>query len=313
LEELKLGAYIRDVIPFRGRPSGKSKPSSGRWSVAPSTLLWLPSIRFEQQRGWVAYRKPAGQEIGEIVQTFGVCKQFNDQCKNLILGMNRDQEERLTRDYAGTVLLPKVTYSARDIDISTASEKGAGPAIEIKPVEQANPLILRAGEAATGNTSQPSDSDFRVLRAPAETSVSTGLDGVLKSLGSTASGSTRIQPKSAWQPRCNGSEANPCELDPMDFSELQKRFLDGVNFPYRTLADFPPAVRTKARRLGVIDTSLELGHCGFEHLRTANRLKLIGDTAIVDPAPMAGGQAPASGCCRIGRSAPVSMERTSPA
>jgi hypothetical protein len=98
LEELKLGPYIRDVIPFAGRPSGKSRPSSGKWSVAPSTLLWLPSIRFEQQRGWVVYRKRAGQEIGEIVQGFGVCNQFDDQCKNLILGMNRNQDERLTRD-----------------------------------------------------------------------------------------------------------------------------------------------------------------------------------------------------------------------
>jgi hypothetical protein len=294
LEELKLGPYIRDVIPFAGRPSGKSRPSSGKWSVAPSTLLWLPSIRFEQQRGWVVYRKRAGQEIGEIVQGFGVCNQFDDQCKNLILGMNRNQDERLTRDYAGTVLLPKVTYSARDIDISTASEKGAGRAIEIKPVssEQAAPLILRAGEAATGKTPRPSDSDFRVVHVPAESSVSTGLDGVLKSLGSTASGSTRIQPKSAWQPHCNGSEASPCELDPIDFSELQKRFLDGVNFPYRTLADFPTAVRTKSKRLGVIDTSLELGHCAFEHLRTANRLKLIGDTIVAEPAPMAFGHAP---------------------
>ncbi|MBR1164942.1 S8 family serine peptidase [Bradyrhizobium elkanii] len=294
LEELKSGAYIRDVIPFAGRPTGKSKPSPGKWFVPPSTLLWLPSIRFEQQRGWVVYRKSPGQEIGEIVQDFGACKGFDDQCKNLILGMNRNQDERLTPDYAGTVLLPKVTYSARDIDISTASEKGTGPTIEIKPLssEQAASLILRAGEASTGKTAGPSDSDFRVLPVPAEASRPMGLDGVLKSLGSRASGFARIQPNSAWQPRCNGTEANPCELDPIDFSGLQRRFLDGINFPYRSLADFPPAVRTKARRLGVIDTSLELGHCAFEHLRTSNRLKLIGDTIVTNPAPMVAGQAP---------------------
>ncbi len=294
LEELKSGAYIRDVIPDTGRPSGMSKPSGGKWSVAPSTSLWLPSIRFEQQRGWVVYRKRAGQEISEIVREFGVCDQFDDQCKNLILGMNRNQDERLNRDYAGTVLLPKVSFSARDIDISTASEKGAGPTKEIKPVssEQTGPLILRASEAAPGKTSQPADSDYRVLQVPAEASISTGLDGVLKSLGSTASGSARIQPNSVWQPRCNGNEASPCELDPIDFSELQKRFLDGVNFPYRTLVDFPPAVKTRARRLGVIDTSLELGHCAFEQLRTANRLKLIGTTTISNPAPMSASHVP---------------------
>ena len=66
-EEQKSGAYIRDVIPDPKRPSGKSRPSSGKWSVAPSTSLWLPSVRVEQQQGWVAYRKSAGQEISEIV------------------------------------------------------------------------------------------------------------------------------------------------------------------------------------------------------------------------------------------------------
>ena len=50
-EEQKSGAYIRDVIFDARRPSGKSKPSRGNWTVVPPMSLWLPSVRVEQQRG----------------------------------------------------------------------------------------------------------------------------------------------------------------------------------------------------------------------------------------------------------------------
>lgn len=297
LEELKSGAYIRDVIPNLDRPSGKSKPSRGNWSATSSISLWLPSVRFEQQRAWVVYRKKAGQEISDIVREFGVCDQVDDHCMALILGMNRNQGERLNSQYAGTVLLPKVAFSARDIDISTAAEKGAGTAVTITTLGQPGSLVLRGSDPISGQAPKPSDTDYRVQWAPAEAKISTGsgLEGVLKSLGTTASGSARFAPNALpipWQPHCSGTEANACEIDPSDFSEFQKRLLNGVNFPYRTLNDFPQVVKDNARRLGIIDTSLELGHCAFDQLRTANHLKLIGPTTIINPVAMTAGHTP---------------------
>jgi len=296
-EEQKSGDYIRDVIPASSRPSGKSRPSTGRWSVASPASLWLPSVRVEQQRGWVAYRKRSGQKIDEIVTgELGTCDRFDDQCKNLILGMNRNQEERLAPEYSGVVLLPKASFSARDIDISTASEKGAGHAIEIKPSspEQNGQLVLQAGEPSTGKTLRPAEPDYRVLQ-PNLAGATFGLDKVLKSLGETASGSARLVPNnapaSASPPRCIGTEANLCELDLNDLSIFHNRLLDGVTFPYSSLTAFPHVVATKGGRVGIIDTDLDLGHCAFEGLRSANRLKPIG-TTIPATAPMNPGYTP---------------------
>lgn len=301
-EEQKSGDYIRDVIFDSTRSSGKSKPSSGKWSVPRFASLWLPSVLVEQQRGWVVYRKRSGQEISEIVtREFGACDKFDDQCKNLILGMNRNQEERLRPEYSGVVLLPKASFTARDIDISTASEKGAGHAIEIKPTssEQNGQLVLQNSEAEvpTRKTSRrPAESDYRVLRLPGQVSTPSSLDAVLKSLGETASGSARIAPYNvpgpASPPRCKGNETNPCEVDPDDLSKFHKRLLDGVTFPYPSLSDFPDVVTKKGGgRVGIIDTDLDLGHCAFEELKKANRLKPIG-ISIPDSTAMGPGYMP---------------------
>ncbi|MCK1728243.1 S8 family serine peptidase [Bradyrhizobium sp. 142] len=286
-EEQRSGAYIRDVIPDSKRPSGKSRPSVGKWNVGPSASLWLPSIRVERDRDWVVYRKRAGQEISDIVtREFGACDRYDDQCRKLILGMNRNQGEKLKRDYAGAVLLPKASFIARSIDISTASEKGTGhPTVEITPTssEQSGQLVLQTGEVSA-TTSQPTETEYRV-QTPAQASTIPGLDAVFKSLGTTASGSARLVPNALapeWDTNCKGSETSPCEVDPSELSKFQKRLLDGLSFPYRTLSDYPDAI--KGGRIGIIDTDLDLAHCAFDELKAANRLKPIG---IDIPAPAA--------------------------
>lgn len=293
-EEQRLGAYIRDVIPDSRRPSGKSRPTAGKWNVGSSASLWLPSIRVERDRDWVVYRKRAGQEISDIVtREFGACDRYDDECKNLILGMNRNQAEKLKREHAGAVLLPKPSFTARSIDISTASEKGAGhPTVEITPTssEQSGQLVLQTGEVSA-KTSQPTETEYRV-QTPARASAIPGLDAVFKSLGATASGSARLVPNAQapeWDTNCKGSEANPCEVDAPELSKFQKRLLDGLSFPYRTLSDYPDA--TKGGRIGIIDTDLDLTHCAFDELKAVGHLKPIG-IDVPAPAAMAPGFTP---------------------
>ena len=291
-EEQRLGAYIRDVIPDPRRSSGKSRPSVGMWNVGPSASLSLPGIRVERDRDWVVYRKSAGQEISEIVtREFGACDQYDDSCKNLILGMNRNQAEKLKRDYVGVVLLPKPSFSARSIDISTASEKGTGHStIEItsKSSERSGQLVLQTGEVLPVAT-QSTETEYRV-QVPARAIPNPGLDNVFKSLGSTASGAARLLPNSVlgpeWDTNCKGSEVDPCEVDPSEFSKFQKRLLDGLSFPYRTLSDYPDV--TRGGRIGIIDTDLDLTHCAFDELKTTNRLNPIGIDIPVPTAMVAG-------------------------
>lgn len=292
-QERKSGSYVRDAIPDPARPSGHSRPSSGNWSVAPSASLWLPSVRVEEQRGWFVYRKRAGENIERVIKDeLGACDRFDAECKRLIIGMNRNQEERLTLAYSGAILLPKPSYSVRDIDISTASEKGAGPSLEITPAisRQNGTLVLQANEVVTGGkAARPKETEYRILQAPAPSGTPASLDAVLKSLGTTASGSARIVTNQApvQQARCQGSEANPCEMDPSDLSLYQQRLTGGIYFPYVKLSDYPPVTRAKPRRIGVIDTDLDLGHCAFDQ----SRLKPI-DTDVRAQAAMGAGHAP---------------------
>ena len=292
-QDRKSGSYVRDAIPDPARPSGYSRPSSGNWSVASPASLWLPSVRVEEQRGWFVYRKRAGEDIERVVKDdFGACDLFDGECRRLIIGMNRDQEERLTPAYSGVILLPKPSYSVRGIDISTAAEKGGGPSVEITPTSsrQNGTLILQANDAATGSKSErPKETEYRILRAPASAGTPASLDAVLKSLGTTASGSARIVTNQALvqQVRCKGSEANPCEMDTPDLSVYQQKLMEGIYFPYAKLSDYPPVMRAKPRRIGIIDTDLDLGHCAFDQ----SRLKPI-DTDVRAAAPMVAGHTP---------------------
>lgn len=292
-QELKSGSYVRDAIPDPERPSGNSSPSSGNWSVAPSASLWLPSFRVEEQRGWFVYRKRAGEDIERVVkEELGACELFDGECRRRIIGMNRDQEERLTRAYAGVILLPRPSYSVSDIDISTAAEKGVGPSVEITPASsrQNGTLVLQANDAATGSkAARPKETEYRILQAPSPSGTPASLDAVLKSLGATASGSARIVTNQApvQQVRCKGSEVNPCEMDPGDISFYQKKRIEGIYFPYAKLSDYPPVMRAKPRRIGVIDTDLDLSHCAFDR----SRLKPI-DTDVRASAPMGASHTP---------------------
>ncbi|RXG84339.1 S8 family serine peptidase [Bradyrhizobium vignae] len=298
-EEQRSGAYIRDVIPDLKRPTGKSRPSIGTWHVEPPASLLLPSVPIEEEQGWVVYRKRAGQKISDIVvRELGTCDQYDDQCKNRILAGNRNQEERLRQDYSGVVLLPKMSYIARSIDISTASEKGSGLTVEITPPassEQSGPLVLRTGEVP-GKASQSTEPEYRI-QAPGQVTTAPGLEAVFKSLGTTASGSARLAPNSTalgpeWDTRCKGIETDPCELDPSELSKFQKRVLEGLAFPYKSLSDYPVAVQQKGGSIGVVDTDLDLTHCAFEELTKAGRLKPIETGSLTStptptPAPIA--------------------------
>lgn len=292
-QERKPGSYVRDAIADPARPSGNSRPSSGNWSVVPPASLWLPSVQVEEQRGWFVYRKRAGEDIERVVtDDFGACDLFDGECRRLIIGMNRDQEDRLTRAYSGVILLPKPSYSVRAIDISTAAEKGVGPSVEITPASslQNGTLVLQANDAATGGkAARPKETEYRILQAPAPSGTPASLDAVLKSLGATASGSARIGTNQApgQQARCKGSEANPCEMDPSDLSSYQQKLTGGIYFPYATLSDYPPVTRAKPKRIGIVDTDLDLSHCAFDQ----SRLKPI-DTDVRASAPMAAGHMP---------------------
>jgi len=292
-QELKSGSYVRDAIPDPARPSRNSSPSSGNWSVVPSASLWLPSVRVEEQRGWFVYRKRAGEDIERVVkEELGACELFDGECRRRIIGMNRDQEERLTRAYAGVILLPRPSYSVSDIDISTAAEKGVGPSVEITSASsrQNGTLVLQANDAATGGkAARPKETEYRILQGPSPLGTPASLDAVLKSLGATASGSARIVTNQApvQQVRCKGSEVNPCEMDPEDISFYQKKLTEGIYFPYAKLSDYPPVMRAKPRRIGVIDTDLDLSHCAFDR----SRLKPI-DTDVRASAPMGAGHTP---------------------
>lgn len=292
-QERKSWSYVRDAIPDPARPSGNSRPSSGNWSVVPPASLWLPSVRVEEQRGWFVYRKRAGENIERVVtDELGACDRFDGECMRLIIGMNRNQEERLTPAYSGAILLPKSSYSVRDIDISTASEKGVGPSLEITPASsrQNGTLVLQANDVVTvGKAARPKETEYRILQAPAPEGTPASLDAVLKSLGTTASGSARIVTNQApvQQARCQGSGANPCEMDPSDLSIYQQKLTGGIYFPYAKLSDYPPVMLAKPRRIGVIDTDLDLGHCAFDQ----SRLKPI-DTDVRASAPMGAGHTP---------------------
>jgi subtilisin family serine protease len=297
--ELKSGSFIRDVISDPRREGGRSKPSRGKWSVTPPAFLWLPSIKIEQQEGWVAYRKRPGQEIKDIVtREFATCRQFDSRCESKILAMNRNEEARLLPAYSGVVLLPKTTFSARAIDISTAVEKNAGHAVEVKSLPGQNgTLVLQNAIIPNANSQVTSGSDYRVLQAPVSSENTSGLDAVLKSLGGTVSGAASIAPNNAGNAatptHCKGSESNACELDPSDFSIFQKRLLDGIDFPFAKITDFPKPItdKDKGGKVGIIDTDLDLGHCAFDQLRLANRLKPIGEP-IPETAPMSLGHSP---------------------
>lgn len=293
-EERKSGSYVRDAIPDPARQSGYSKPSSSNWSVAPPASLWLPSVRVEEQRGWFVYYKRKGENIERVVtEELGACDRFDGECRRLIIGMNRNQEERLTLAYSGAILLPKPSYSVRDIDISTAAEKGAGPSVEVTPASsrQNGTLVLQANDVVSvDKAARPKETEYRILQAPpAPSGTTTSLDAVLKSLGATASGSARIATNQApvQQARCRGSEANPCEMDPGDLSFYQQKLTRGIYFPYAKLSDYPPVMLAKPRRIGVIDTDLDLSHCAFDQ----SRLKAI-DTDVRASAPMGAGHTP---------------------
>ena len=148
---------------------------------------------------------------------------------------------KTTPGYSGVVLLPKASFIARAIDISTALEKGAGHAIEIKSrsSEHGGPLVLQGGEVSTSKTTRQTEPEYRVQQLGKPS----GLDAVLESLGATASGSARIAPKSVpgrvSSPRCNGNETNPCELDPEDFAKFHKQLLGWTNFSLQNSYSLP--------------------------------------------------------------------------
>ncbi|SMP81213.1 S8 family serine peptidase [Noviherbaspirillum suwonense] len=304
-QERKSGTSMRDALLDAERPSGNLKPSSGNWSVAPPTSLWLPSVRVEKQQGWIVYQKRSGEDIGAIVTNeFGSCDRFDDECRQLIIGMNRNQKDRLTRAYSGAILLPKASYSVFGIDISTASEKVAGQLVEVKvDSRQGNgTLVLQANDVATiGKPERPKEAEYRILLPRNSSGTPTNLDAVLKSLGPTASGSTRVVPNQAPAPapapvagsqaRCKGNEANACEMDPSDLAIYQKRLLNGIFFPYLTLPHYPAIAIERPGRVGIIDTDLDLDHCAFNHLKLKGRLKPV-DTNVPASAPMGLGHTP---------------------
>lgn len=292
-QERKSGSYVQDAIPEFVRPSGTSRPSSGNWSIAPPAHLWLPSVRVEEQRGWFVYRKRAGENIERVVKDeLRACDHFDGECRRLIIGMNRNQEEKLTLAYSGAILLPKPLYSVRDIDISTAAEKGGGASVEITPVSsrQSGTLVLQANDTTrAGKAALSKEKEYRVLRAPALFDTPASLDAVLNSLGTTASGSARVGTNRApvQQAECKGSGTNPCEMDTSDLLIYQEKLTKGINFPYATFSDFPPVMRANPKQIGVIDTDLDLGHCAFDQ----SRLKPI-DISVRASAAMELGHTP---------------------
>ena len=101
------------------------KSSIGIWTVPSGTALYLPDIPFEHGQDWISYKKAKNTSLAKIVEKdLGGRVKFDEQCKKLIATINRMDDERKFRDdYAGMLILPVVSITAMNVDISSGPER----------------------------------------------------------------------------------------------------------------------------------------------------------------------------------------------
>jgi subtilisin family serine protease len=283
----RVAASIEELATPTRHVSG-FKPSAGRWTVSPQMGLWLPNIEFQKSRDWVLYKKSRGASLEKIViDELGGCQKFDSECKQVISAVNRlDADKVFKPDFVGQLVLPVMSITARDVDISSVREtpNARSEKVTVESIEGLEPSVyLQKKDVYSRKESGPKDDSFRATKLPSSAGVTqaplkSDLDTVLRSLGSTAAGNIRLKAYTAepGDPLCKGNEQVACELKKQDYDIYRTRLLKGLNFPYETVDGYPDAVKRKASRVAVIDTQLDLDHCAFQALKTGNRLFQVG-------------------------------------
>jgi subtilisin family serine protease len=286
----RVAASIEELATPTRHVSG-FKPSHGRWTTSPQMGLWLPDIEFQKSREWVLYKKRRGASLEKIViDELGGCQKFDAECTQIISAANRSDADKMFQpEFAGELVLPIASITARDVDISSGRETPNSRSekvnqVTVKSIEGFEPTVyLQRKDIYNKKDPGSKDDSFRATRLPSKLTVNqapprSDLDAVLRSLGSTAAGNLRLTAYATEtdDPFCKGTEQTACELKNSDYEIYRKRVLKGLNFPYQKVGDYPDAVKTRASRVAVIDTQLDLEHCAFQAIKDASRLVQVG-------------------------------------
>ena len=292
----RLEAAAVKTLQFVDHVSGYI-PSRGQWEVDPGTQIYLPAMHLERTRNWVAYSKRKGAQVASIVvKELGGCDDWDNACRQLIVGVNRGQEALLSDDYQGVLLLPTLSVVAKDVDISLGSLikspskelSNTSRSVTVAPGKEGKGLVLETGE----NTEH-----FKVITQPREAPffqkhVPSDLDSVLRELKTSASGNVSIQSHAAGEPDCKGTLEINCELKLEDFQLYQSKVRVPLNFPYTDRNSFPLLMQQGHSAIGIIDGPVDTEHCGLAGLRTTGRLVSMPNSTLPAKADLIPGEAP---------------------